>query len=217
MKNRQLRPAIFALIAISAIAWFVFAWISGVDISTARNFFSLIPRVVTADMVVIILFTRWAWKFRVFRKWLVPFPNLQGTWAGELRSDWIDPETGKTIAPILVMLTIKQSFSHISCMMHTQEMKSHSFSTDFVIDDDAQISRIAYIYTSRPRISLHNRSLPHDGAIVLDIIESLPRKLDGRYWTERETRGEVSLEFCDKSILTEIPENLANHPLSRSD
>lgn len=217
MKNVRLKASIYAITIVSAIAWTSLAWISSVDLSAAREFFGLIPKVVTFDVLVVVVFTKWGWKHRCFRGWLVPFPNLHGTWMGSIYSDWINPETKEGVPPIPVMLTINQSFSHISCMMHTGEMKSHSVVEGFNIDLDRQIKQLAYIYTSTPRAVLNERSVPHDGSIVFDIVELPSRKLTGRYWTERRTKGEISLSFHNEGLLEELPASTPRHPVTESD
>ena len=63
---------------------------------------------------------------RVFRGWLVSFPDLRGTWQGELETTWKDPRTGKIPGPIAVILVIKQSFGAIKCAMYTRESESYS-------------------------------------------------------------------------------------------
>ena len=93
------------------------------------------------------------------------------------------------------MLTVNQSFFHVSCLMRTSEMKSYSYAEGFIVDPDRQIKNIAYSYTSKPRLSLSERSIPHDGTAVLQIIETPKLKLNGRDWTERTTKGEIKLEY----------------------
>lgn len=217
MSNFILRNSIYVLIGISSIVWFSLAWISNLDLSAAKDFFGLVPKVVTIDLLLIALFVKWGWKLSFLRGWLVLFPNLNGTWLGHIYSDWVNPETGEKVPPIPVMLTINQSFSHISCVMHTGEMKSFSYSEGFNIDQDKQIKQIAYVYTSKPRISLKERNLPHDGAITFNIIEQPSYKLKGRYWTERKTTGEIELSFHSKEILEEIPDSVGTHPVTEAE
>lgn len=214
MKNVRLKNSIYALISVSAVAWFVLAWQAGVSLSVAKDFFGLIPKVVTVDIFVIFVFARWGWKHQCFRGWLVPFPNLHGTWLGSIYSDWVNPETGEPVKPIPVMLTINQSFWHVNCLMHTVEMKSYSVSEGFNIDGEKQLKQLAYIYTSKPRICLNQRSLPHDGAIVFDIVENPVCKLNGRYWTERKTTGEIKLKFHSRQLLEELPDDYVTHPVT---
>ncbi|MEN8175288.1 MAG: hypothetical protein ABFS23_05975 [Pseudomonadota bacterium] len=159
-------------------------------------------------------FVKWGWKLKIFRGWLVPFPNLNGTWIGFIYSDWENPQTSEKPPPIPVMLTVNQSFFHVSCVMRTSEMESSSFSEGFLIDTDRQLKKVAYFYTSKPRLSLSDRSVLHDGSAVFRIIEKPKLKLTGRYWTERLTKGEITIEHHTGEMLEELPETLSEHPVT---
>ncbi|WP_434707125.1 hypothetical protein J3P75_14140 [Pseudomonas sp. R1-1] len=217
MRNATLKSSVYLLVGTSADAWFSIAYFGGLDLSKVLDFFGLIPKVVSIDLLVIAVFIKWGWRLKIFRGWLVPFPNLSGSWVGYIYSDWKNPETGEKPAPIPVMLTVNQSFFHISCMMRTGEMESSSYSEGFLIDPDRQIKSVSYIFTSKPRLSLNERSIPHDGAAVFQIIEKPKQKLVGRYWTERLTKGEIVLQFHSKDILDELPEDLNEHPVTENE
>lgn len=214
MNNIVLRNSIYILMGISSVIWFGLAWGKGLDLSKAQDFFGLMPKVVSIDLLVIAIFAKWGWKIPLFRGWLVPFPDLNGTWTGNIHSDWVNQETKEKVPPIPVMLTINQNFSHISCLMHTSEMKSYSIAEGFTVTPEKQIKQLSYIYTSKPRVSVSQRSLPHDGSIIFDIIESPKRKLIGKYWTDRKTTGEIILEFYKQDILEELPSELCDHPVT---
>ncbi|MDM5139765.1 hypothetical protein OB959_08135 [Aeromonas bestiarum] len=184
------------------------------DLSKVKDFFGLVPTVVSIDLLVVTIFVKWGWKLNIFRGWLVPFPDLNGSWVGYIHSEWKNPETGEKTPPIPVMLTVNQSFFHISCMMNTGEMESSSYSEGFLIDPDRQIKRIAYSYTNHPRTSLSDRSIPHDGTAVFKIIENPKLKLVGRYWTERLTKGEIILSYYSKEQLEELPDHFEEHPVT---
>jgi hypothetical protein len=194
--------------------WSFLAYFNGLDLSKAKDFFGLVPKVVSVDLLLIAVFVRWGWKFKPFRGWLVPFPNLNGTWVGCIYSDWKNPQTGEKPPPIPVMLNVSQSFFHLSCVMRTGEMESHSFSEGFLIDPDRQLKEFAYSYSSKPRLSLSERSTPHDGTAVFKIIEKPKQKLIGRYWTERLTKGEITLEYHTSGMLEELPRSIGQHPVT---
>ena len=214
MRNVTLKSSLYLLIGISAVAWFALAHLNELDLSKVKDFFGLIPKVVSIDLLVIAAFVKWGWKFKLFRGWLVPFPNLKGTWVGYIYSDWKSPETCEKPPPIPVMLTVNQSFFHVSCVMRTEEMESSSYIEGFLIDTDRQIKQLAYSYTSKPRLSLSERSIPHDGSAVFKITEKPKSKLIGRYWTERLTKGEIFLEHYAKELLEELPDLLGEHPVT---
>jgi hypothetical protein len=214
MRNVTIKSSLYLLVGVSAVAWFLLAYFNGLDLSKAKDFFTLIPKVVSIDVLVVALFVKWGWKLKMFRGWLVPFPNLNGAWVGFIYSDWINPETGEKPPPIPVMLTVNQSFFHASCVMRTSEMESHSYSEGFLIDTDRQVNQLAYSYASKPRLSLNERSIPHDGTAVFRIIEKPKTKLHGRYWTERLTKGEINLEYHTNELLEELPDSLGDHPVT---
>ncbi len=214
MRNVTVKSSLYLLVGISAIAWFSFAYFGGLDLSNVKDFFGLVPKVVTIDLLIVTAFVKWGWKLKLFRGWLVPFPDLNGSWLGYIYSDWKNPDTGEKPPPIPVMLTINQSFFHISCKMCTSEMESSSYSEGLLMDPDRQIKNVAYSYISQPRLSLSDRSIRHDGTAVFKIVENPKQKLVGRYWTERLTKGEIILDYYSKELLEELPETLGEHPVT---
>ncbi len=212
LKTKRLLLFMFALFAI------IFVGLSYLGDSTVNDIWSALK---TAYKTIPILLTIWScfvwfgWKLCVFQRWLVPFPNLNGTWEGTIQTTWKDPKTGATPGPIPVILTIKQSFTTVSCVMRTGEMTSRSYLADFWIDPDNQIRKLGYLYTSSPSVLIHTRSRPHDGTIVFDIIGDSEIKLSGKYWTERNTTGVVVLTFKNKSHMEEYPDDLGPHPMQK--
>ncbi len=188
------------------IVLFLAALVQGFNLQNFFDVLRLIPIVATADGIAYFLFTTWLWRWKRLQGWLIPFPDLNGTWQGQIHTNWIDNE-GKTPGPIPTILTIKQTFGQISCVMRTEEMESHSYLEGFCIDKDAQIRRLCYSYTSKPKASLRNRSTPHDGTILFNIIGNPVRKLEGEYWTQRQTTGTVTLSYQTSDLLDEMPKN----------
>lgn len=204
MRNLKIKNFVILIVIISGVLLFIVRSIMNLDLSKLIDFYKAFSSVITIDTILIFIFVAWGWKLPLFENWLVPFPNINGTWKGKIFSDWINPETNKKMDPILTMLTIKQNFLNISCVMRTHEMVSHSYAEGFMIDSDRQIKRLAYIYTSTPGILIAERSKPHDGAIVFEI-KNKKKKLTGSYWTGRKTTGEIHLDFFSKELLEEIP------------
>lgn len=213
MKNLNAKYLLYLLLGISGAVWFAAAAYSRVDLTNFLDFIKLLPKVVTVDLFLIGVFVKWAWKWRIFKDWLVPFPDLQGTWQGIIMSSWVDPKTNDRVAPIPCILSIKQSFTKISCVMRTMEMASYSFAEDFRIEADNQIRQFCYSYTSRPLPSVTDRSPIHEGTIIFTIIGKQVKKLSGYYWTARKTTGEVELIYRCKDILDEMPDDLMKHPM----
>ena len=114
MKNYNLKYSLFCILGISLIAFFALYYFKGESEMTFFSILKLLPKVVTIDIIVIGLFSAFLWKWRIFKGWLVQFPNLNGTWHGFIQTTWIDPQTNERPAQIPAIVTIKQSFFNIS-------------------------------------------------------------------------------------------------------
>jgi len=213
MKNLNMKPFLYLLVGFSAIVLFVAALVQGFDLGNFLDVLRLIPIVATADGIAYFVFTAWLWRWKHLQGWLIPFPDLNGTWQGHIQTNWKDAE-GNTPGAIPAILTIKQSFGRMSCVMRTAEMESHSYLEGFCIDKDAQVRRLCYSYTSRPKTALSDRSTPHDGTMLFNVIGKPVHKLEGEYWTQRQTTGTVTLTFRTRELFDEIPSDLSQHPVS---
>ncbi len=214
MKNLNYKNFLFILLLISAFVWWSIAEIKGINLSDLWILLKQIPDVAFINGIFFAIFVKWGWKFKIFQGWLVPFPNLNGTWQGTIQSTWVDPKTNKSPAPIPVFLTIKQSFLNFSCVMRTAEMVSYSFAEDFRIDGEKQIKQMVYSYMSKPTVSLSERSAIHEGSIIFDILGKPVNKLSGQFWTSRKTTGVVELTFREKALLDQLPSDSPGHPMA---
>ena len=213
MKNLCLKSFLFLFVALTVIIGWVLAIIKDLNLSKLVEFATLIPNIVTIELILFYIFVSWGWRWKKFRGWLVLCPDLNGTWVGDIQSDWVNPEAKEKMGLIPAMLTIKQDLLNISCMMHTGEMKSQSFSESFQLDKSRQVQTLCYLYSSKPGSMIRERSAQHDGAVMLDIITESGLKLIGQYWTARKTVGEIHLTYRSKEILQELPEDLKSHSL----
>ncbi|RZK22432.1 MAG: hypothetical protein EOO43_09615 [Flavobacterium sp.] len=213
MKNINLKSALFFLLGISLATYFALFALQGVDPSfiTAIKF---LPQVVSIDVIVVSLFSSYAWKWFIFRGWLVPFPNLNGTWKGFINTTWVDPKTGERPASIPAMITVKQSFLNISVVMRTGEMTSRSCTADFILDKENQLCRLCYTYDSNPMQTVKDRSPNHCGTMLFDITGKKQKELEGEYWTGRKSTGNVKLSFWKRKLVDSYPTELGEHPVS---
>ena len=93
-------------------------------------------------------------------------------------------------------MVIRQSATSISVVLLTNESRSVSSVTE--ITDDQTVASLDYMYLNRPDSRLENRSRMHHGSTSLDIIGRPATRLEGRYWTDRDTKGE--LEFTERRL-----------------
>lgn len=200
MKNIRKEILIWIQLIAFVIIWVVVLFFSKTDLKIGWEAIKKLPDVVTIYVLIVLLFTNWAWRLPIFKGWLVPFPDLQGTWKGTLQSTWIDPNTNQKILSKDVTLVIKQTFSNISCVMYTDESDSFSNTAQINEDDDSGIFRLSYNYTNRSKANVRDRSAIHDGAAILKVITEAERKLEGEYWTSRKTTGDISVKFVSKNL-----------------
>jgi hypothetical protein len=208
LKNNNIKFYVWVLLIISFVLWIIIASIKEIEWSNILEHIKIIPWIVTLDTILIVLFIKWIWRLKYLQGRLVLIPDLNGAWEGTIQSNWINPETHEAPKPIPVILNVKQTLTHISCVMRTAEMTSYSIAQAFNIDKDNQIRQLAYVYTSKPSLSVANRSNQHDGAIIFDIIGNPARKLKGQYWTARKSTGDIILTFREKKLLDEMPDDL---------
>ena len=214
MKTLRVSRFAYVLFVVFAGCFFIVALQSGQTVNDLWSALVIAYKTIPLLLVVVGLFVTYGWKWKIFRDWLVPFPDLNGTWQGTIQTTWKNPDTGDVPGPIPAILTIKQSFIKISCVMRTAEMTSRSYLADFWLDGDEQIRTLGYSYRSTPLPSVAGRSQPHDGTMLFEIVGNPPEKLRGAYWSSRKTTGEVSLYFREKGLLEEFPSDIGMHPVS---
>jgi hypothetical protein len=214
MKNLKVKALSWSLFVVYIVSWAVIAIVSGKGVTDLWSAAIIAYKSVPVVVAIATLFVLYGWRWKVFHPWLVPFPDLNGTWQGTIQTTWKNPETGEVPGPIPTILTIKQSFARISCVMRTAEMVSRSFLADFWLDQGEQIRKLGYSYVSTPLPTVTDRSPPHCGTMVFEIVGTPATKLRGIYWTERKTTGEITLAFRERRLLEEMPDDAAPHPVS---
>jgi len=122
------------------------------------------------------------------------FPDLNGTWEGQMVTTWKDLETGAAPPPIPTTVWIKQSLLSTTVRLQTGESHSHSTRCHLEADCGAGVYRVWYSYDNRPKAEVSHRSARHEGVawLELDIGEDRNR-LVGQYFTDRRTTGDMDL------------------------
>ncbi|HEY1724547.1 MAG TPA: hypothetical protein VGF89_03920 [Steroidobacteraceae bacterium] len=178
------------ILLVAAALWGVILLFAGVDVST--QWFQPFSKVLGTLMILLSLFDMWLWKWRIFHPWLVKRPVLNGTWRAELKSNWINPATERGIPPIAGFMVVRQTFSRLSLRLITQESGSEVVGAEVIRSDDGMYS-VFGVYRNEPRQSVRHRSAIHYGGMVLKVAGSPPDTMEGHYWTDRNTAGEIIL------------------------
>ena len=178
---------------IAAVVVAVFAgciWITGGQLHPQwLHFYSAAVFVVT---FAVSMWETVIWRMSLVQRMQAAPRNVQGTWRGTLTSLWIDPETGVSQPPKTAYLVIRQHASSVSVTLLTDEARSSSFMGQVDIIDGS--TTLSYIYRNRPSPSVEHRSRIHHGSALLDVSGRPATRLVGRYWTDRNSRGELVFE-----------------------
>ncbi len=125
--------------------------------------------------------------------------NIRGTWRGQLVSHWVNPETGNRIEPKTLYLVIRQTASTLIVTLITDESKSKSSSA--ALDRSDGQWALAYMYLNKPNMAVEHRSRMHHGSTLLELSGSPVARLTGRYWTDRDSKGELELTDRNAQIV----------------
>ena len=154
------------------------------------TFFGDCSKMVLIMTLLSSLFISFAWKWKIFRGWLIPIPDISGKWEGILLSTYTNPPM-----EIPTSVSIKQTFFHTIVKIKTGESSSISKCASFDIDTDRGIKQLYYSYVNKPKAEVRHRSEIHYGTTLLEISDD-NKSLTGEYWTSRKTTGSLHLHKC---------------------
>jgi hypothetical protein len=170
------------IIAVAAALWFAMALALKAPVDAVW----LKPAGAVMSVVVLLLlaYDRWAWR------WLptavTKRPRVYGTWKAELQYQW---PAGTATQTKRCYLTIRQTYSTISVNMHFDISDSESRSADIVTSNGKR--SLWWSYWSAAKTLEREDNPPHRGGAELVISLKPSTRMDGDYWTERQTRGRI--------------------------
>lgn len=192
-------PALIArtvAIAVSGV-WALAIWITGLDLDQGiRRWMVYLPSVVGFGVVV---WDLWLWKTPGISK-ITGHPRLYGTWKVTLTPSQHSriPKAGNR-GPISGAMVIDQTFWTLAIQFHTEQSTSGSVTASLVPQRDSRnIKDLYFTYTNRARQEHNQRSIPHHGTCLLQVAGTEPTAMDGSYWTDRLTTGDMTLQRVDR-------------------
>src|SRR4051812_17596468 len=123
-----------AIIYTAVLAWTVILYVHHEAIKTA--WLQHLSTVITIVIYAVIAFDLWLWKLPLLHDWFVKRPVIDGTWAVQIRSNWIDPQTQATIPPIEAYMVVRQTLSTLSMRLFTSQSHSELVGTEIVCSAD---------------------------------------------------------------------------------
>jgi SMODS-associating 2TM, beta-strand rich effector domain len=140
--------------------------------------------------LVLLVFDKWLWRLRILHGWFVKKPNLQGTWKAQLRSTW--NEGASEAREIEGYMIIRQTYSSIAMRLVTSESSSELIACNISRSDDG-LYEVVGVYHNVPKLLERRHSPVHFGGLILRVLGDLADALEGQYWTDRSTLGEIRL------------------------
>jgi len=122
----------------------------------------------------------------------VKHPIVEGTWKVALQTRWRNPETGVVPGPIAGYMAIRQKYDSLSMRLMTRESSSVLLGAEILTEPDGTRS-IVGVYRNEPVMAVRERSRIHHGALLLKVNGQPPNRLTGKYWTDRDTAGDMDL------------------------
>lgn len=184
-----------AILYVAVAVWAIVLLVSGKTLSS-----SLLRPLSTVTSVVVLLsmaFELWLWKLPLLHGWFIKRPVIEGTWKAEIRSNWRDV-AGAEIPAIQGFVIIRQTLFNLSLRLLTEESSSHLVGTEIVCSVDG-LYCVSGVYRNEPRYQDRGHSQIHYGAMWLQVIETPTQMLEGHYWTDRNTAGELRLTERQKN------------------
>lgn len=156
---------------------------------------ALIPVFIGVGVVSTLLaaFDRGVWRWPVVRAF-VRRPDVEGTWIGEIHSEWRDPRTGEQVPPIPAALVVRQTYCDIVVSQFTAASSSVTISAAMTEDSDGRWLVVG-LYRNEPRLPHQDFSRIHHGGLRMHLAVGAPQRLQGVYWTDRGNRGELEFRF----------------------
>lgn len=190
------------LVVIVSVVFVVGSWIAtGAPNTSLFSFFSIAVFVCT---VLVMLWDKWIWKSKFAQMLPGVSRNLSGTWEATLESFWINPATGSTPPAKTIYMVVRQTSSSASVTLLSDESKSKSSLARVVEEDGSWL--LHYVYTNEPRLEFRGQSPIHHGSAVLAVTGSPAKRLEGGYWTDRGSKGQLKLLRRSKKLAEDFEE-----------
>lgn len=181
---------------ITSLAYAIALYLSGVHLQgNVKDAVGYIPTVAT---LLVAMWDIWLWRLPGFQR-VARRPWLTGLWSATLLpTEASQIPSGGNRGPITAFVVIKQSFWSVAVRQYTAESRSDSLATAWGKTSGGD--RLTFTYENQPRQQLEARSSRHLGTTALDVVGLRPNLLQGEYFTDRYTKGDMELRLVDRVI-----------------
>jgi hypothetical protein len=161
-----------------------------------RQGLAYLPAVTAALLIV---WDLWVWRWPVTWR-ATSRPRLDGLWAVQLhptKESHIPP--GGSRGPIDAYVVVKQSFWTVAVQQFTAESSSISRSFFWDGSHGTGTDWLTFIYDNTPMQRHQHHSKRHLGTCSLRPGNRRPTDIEGMYFTDRYTKGDMKLTFVSRN------------------
>jgi hypothetical protein len=172
--------------------------VSGVSLdSVAKQVVAVLPGLAAGALVI---WDLWLWRTPGLQR-LTHRPRIDGLWAAVLEpTDESHIPEGGNRGPIPAYLVISQTYWSLAIRQYTLESTSDSRAFFWERRSGASWEAVAFLFENIPQQRHQHRSHRHLGACQLDPTEKAPAEMAGAYFTDRYTKGDMSLTHIDRTL-----------------
>ncbi|MGV8883830.1 MAG: hypothetical protein ACOH19_16910 [Rhodoglobus sp.] len=149
--------------------------------------------------LLLLLWDSVLWRIPLLQK-VAKRPYLAGFWTViyQPTSESHIPDGGNR-GPIPGFIIIRQTFWSVSIRSYTKESKSDSRSFFWELQPGSDFATLTFVYENLPKESESHRSTRHLGTNRLDPTSATPIEVEGSYFTDRYTKGDMTITRIDRS------------------
>ena len=140
--------------------------------------------------------------FRIKYLWLgsiLSKPPINGLWKGHLISSYKNEIDDDSLPPIEIYFYIKQTYFAISIQSFTENQRSESILATIYTNTFSSSTKFMYIYQlTRTKNSENKITLGSGELLITDNCS----KMEGVYWTNSTTHGEIEMNLVDRKALS---------------
>ncbi len=144
-----------------------------------------ITKAIGITSIIGFLYDKFIWKIDPTRE----YPVFRNAYEGIIKTNY----EGKDLQ-IKIGVTIKQTFFSLKITLKTEESKSNAITYKFMEQNGEDV--LIFTYLNIPKAEFREKSDIHYGTSVLTINND--KSLDGFYYTDRKTRGDIILKPIDE-------------------
>lgn len=171
-------------------------FLSGLELAKPINLFlGALPILAVGALLV---WDVYLWRTKLFQK-MNRRPDLRGLWSVEIFPASNSGTNPEFLQPRSGFIEIKQSYWSINIRLMTQESLSESLGPSWVQNPALGVDQLNYLFQNQPKAAFSHRSTRNIGACSFEISSLRPKEFSGRYFSDRQSLGDIRSVFVDRS------------------